>query len=179
MSIFPTTDLISDVGRAAVPLKKAEALNRLERFASSSEGVSETPKTNRTTPNYRAVDTSFVISTSKSSIPMNTIAPDKNEASATFRKFEAFILQTWLELLLPKADGGSYGSDQAGDLWRSLMAEQLGDQLAKTGALGLARLTKQSLDQANETLAHNSIDLIAKTNELQNPKQVNSESPFS
>lgn len=179
MSIFPATDLISDVGRAAIPLRKSEALHRLERFAFSAGGVAETQSTTKTVHNYRDVNASFVISTSKSSLPSNPLAPDKNEASVAFRKFEAFILQTWLELLLPTAESGAYGRDQAGGFWRSLMAEQLGDQLARTGALGLARLTEHSLDQANDSQAKSKSDPIEESNRSRNPAQDIPVSPIS
>lgn len=160
MSILTAIDLISDVGRAALPSRKAEALHRLERLSFSGEGIAATPNNTITTHNYRDANPSFHISSSRSSSPLNNSSSDRNEAASVFMKFEAFILQTWLEILLPKVDGGAYGDDQAGGVWRSLMAEQFGEQLAKTGALGLARLTEHSAHQANEALTHNRVDLV-------------------
>lgn len=179
MSIFAGSDLISDVGRAALPSRKAEALHRLQRFANTPEAVAATPTTTKTDHNYSDTITSFVILPVKSSTLLNAAAPDNKEASLAFRKFEAFILQTCLELLLPKADSGAYGSDESGALWRSLMAEHLGNQLAETGALRLARLTEHSLHQTKNVLASSRIELIGDSNQSHNPAQIKSASPFS
>jgi flagellar protein FlgJ len=164
MSIFPTNDLISDVGRAALPSRKSEALHKLERFSFSGGRVTSTPNTTITTQDFRDIYTSRHVLPSKSSMVLNVDCPDKNDSSAVFRKFEAFILHTWLELLLPKVDSGAFGSDHAGGLWRSLVAEQLGEQLGKTGALGLARLAEHGVYQTKESPSHSRFDLIEESN---------------
>lgn len=139
MSIFPATDLVLDVGRAADPSKRDAALNRLERMsgAASAEKFSADSPTSS-----RALRSSpyGAMSTHAASRMPTTSAHASTEAPAVYKKFEAFILQTWLETLLPKLEGGAYGHDNAGGVWRSMMAEQLGDQLAKSDSLGLARV---------------------------------------
>lgn len=54
------------------------------------------------------------------------------------QKFEAFVLQSFVELMLPKEAENVYGSGIAGGYWKSMMAEQMATQLAKTGKLGVA-----------------------------------------
>jgi Rod binding domain-containing protein len=41
--------------------------------------------------------------------------------------------------LLPKGAGAVFGQGTAGDMWRSMLAEQVSLQIAKSGKLGLAR----------------------------------------
>lgn len=140
MSIFPATDLVLDVGRAADPSKRDAALNRLERMSgvSSTEKFASGPQIASSSAMRHA---SFgVMSTHVQSRAPAASAQPHSEAPAAYKKFEAFILQTWLETLLPKLEGGAYGHDNAGGVWRSMMAEQLGDQLAKSDSLGLARV---------------------------------------
>jgi hypothetical protein len=41
--------------------------------------------------------------------------------------------------MLPKEDSGVFGSGTAGDVWRSMLAEQLAKQLGKSVDLGLGK----------------------------------------
>lgn len=54
------------------------------------------------------------------------------------QKFEAFVLQSFIELMLPKEAENVYGSGTAGGYWKSMMAEQMAVQIARTGKTGVA-----------------------------------------
>jgi len=41
--------------------------------------------------------------------------------------------------MLPKDSSNVFGQGTAGDMWRSMLAEQVAQQIAKSGALGLAK----------------------------------------
>ena len=41
--------------------------------------------------------------------------------------------------MLPKDAGSVFGEGTAGDVWRSMLSEQIARQIAKSGALGLSR----------------------------------------
>ena len=41
--------------------------------------------------------------------------------------------------MLPKDAPGVFGEGAAGDMWRSMLSEQIAKQIAKSGALGLSR----------------------------------------
>ncbi|WP_338305220.1 rod-binding protein, partial [Bradyrhizobium ottawaense] len=56
-----------------------------------------------------------------------------------YRKFEAFILQTFVETMLPKESEQVFGKGTAGGVWKSMLAEQLGSQLAKGNGIGIAK----------------------------------------
>jgi peptidoglycan hydrolase FlgJ len=56
-----------------------------------------------------------------------------------YRKFEAFILQTFVETMLPKESEEVFGKGTAGSVWKSMLAEQLGNQLAKGKGIGIAK----------------------------------------
>lgn len=163
MSIFPSIDLVIDVGRAADPSRKAEALKRLERISSSTSASASIPfalnPTNLSTRNLL----SFHSPKQQISTPPGASPDFQDNQVAAFRKFEAFILQTWLDVLLPKAGFGAYGNDQAGGLWRSLMAEQLGEQLSKNDSFGIERLAHHGAEHANEASIRNKIDFAMKT----------------
>jgi peptidoglycan hydrolase FlgJ len=54
------------------------------------------------------------------------------------QKFEAFVLQNFIELMLPKNADGVYGSGVAGDNWKSLLAEKMASQISQSGRVGVA-----------------------------------------
>lgn len=164
MSLLPASDLIIDVGRAADPSRKAEALHRLERLSFSAGDGETIPDFPKLPLDYKAMHPSFHISKATNSIPLHTLPRRMDNGSVAFKKFEAFILQTWLEILLPKVNGGAFGNDQAGGLWRSLMAEQLGDQLAKSDSLGITRLIEHSAQPTDDAPDPNRSFLGVKSN---------------
>ena len=49
------------------------------------------------------------------------------------------MLNSFVSELLPKDTGEVFGQGMAGDMWRSMLAEQVSTQIAKSGKLGLAR----------------------------------------
>jgi peptidoglycan hydrolase FlgJ len=139
MSIFPATDIISDVARSADPRKVQLAMKRLA-------GVNRADNANGSDFIALARPTASVSVAKANNSPMRIdavtarIAPRSDPASVAAKKFEAFVLQRWLEALLPKEESGSFGSGGAGNVWRSMMAEQLGAQIANAGGLGIQRL---------------------------------------
>ena len=56
-----------------------------------------------------------------------------------YRKFEAFVLQVFVETMLPKQSEDLFGKGTAGTVWRSMLAEQLGNQLAQGKGIGIAK----------------------------------------
>lgn len=161
MSIFPATDLVLDVGRAADPSKRDAALNRLERMSGtapiepfSASSLSSSSQALRPS-SFGGVSTH---AQSRMATASTKSGAEGNQAPAAYKKFEAFILQTWLETLLPKLEGGAYGHDNAGGVWRSMMAEQLGDQLAKSDSLGLARVIGSGKTTEIDATQNQSVD---------------------
>ncbi|KZK86548.1 Rod binding protein [Pseudovibrio sp. Ad46] len=64
----------------------------------------------------------------------------KLETADLGEKLESAVLQTFVKSMLPKETENVYGGGTAGTMWKGLMAEQLANQLAKTGSLGLAEM---------------------------------------
>lgn len=140
MSIFPTTDIISDVARAADPEKVRIATKRLSEFGATSVASScdkGFPGAQSTRSRVWMGDA--VTATIDQAPPTDINAKPLSAA----QKFEAFLLQSWLENLLPKEGGDAYGAGPGANVWRSMMAEQLGAQLARAGGLGLNKILVQ------------------------------------
>lgn len=56
----------------------------------------------------------------------------------TFRRFEAMVLQTFIQNMLPKDGAAVYGKGMAGDMWKSLLAEKVATVVAERGGIGIA-----------------------------------------
>ena len=56
-----------------------------------------------------------------------------------YRKFEAFILQMFVESMLPQDASEVFGKGTAGTVWRSMLAEQIGNEMAKGNGIGIAQ----------------------------------------
>jgi len=131
MSIFPAADIVSDVARAANPARAQIAISRLQKAAAMRADNGDRHQDFPGAPASRAA----------SGLSSNQ-APQRIEAGpdTPARKFEAFLLQSWLEIILPASEGGFFGNGGESSVWRSLMAEQLGDQLARSGGIGLQKM---------------------------------------
>jgi peptidoglycan hydrolase FlgJ len=145
VSIFPATDIVSDVARAADPRRVRTAMQRLERAAAPLEAPP---------PNFDPLRFADRPSDSRAFIATyeNSQVTERRPESPG-QKFEAFLLGSWLEMLLPKEEAGVFGMGGAGDVWRSLMAEQLGAQLAGSGGIGVQKLIDQSYAPTTDTRA--------------------------
>jgi hypothetical protein len=56
-----------------------------------------------------------------------------------FAQLEAFVLQTFVQTMLPKDSKTFFGKGTAGEVWKSMLAEKLGAQIASSNQLGLAK----------------------------------------
>jgi flagellar protein FlgJ len=131
LSIQTATDLILDVVRAADPTvaRKAEAMLEAASVR-KSEVAAGTP----------AFERQLLASSDPSGLPVSTASgmPVVDQTAETYQKFEAMILQKFIGSMLPQDSEELYGKGTAGEVWRGMMAEQLGAVLAKGGGIGIA-----------------------------------------
>jgi len=150
MAIRPPSDIVLDVARAADPLRYAEAKTRLHSLAGPAGG-----------PGFDEVFGEVVRRPRRSfgSDPMGgatalrnatTLARPRDcgggdpRASAAHRAFEAMALKTMVESMLPKDSEAVYGQGLSGDVWRSMLAEQVANQIAESGGVGIAERLAES-----------------------------------
>jgi hypothetical protein len=55
-----------------------------------------------------------------------------------YGQFEAFVLQSFIESMLPRNAINVFGRGSAGEFWRSMLAEKMGGELARGGSVGIA-----------------------------------------
>ncbi len=121
LAISATGDLVLDVVRAADPAAVEAARTRLAAFAG------------------KAQEAEFGVAAAGEATAARPAAG--NAAGATpeaFARFEAMVLQSFIQTMLPKDTESVYGGGLAGEMWQSMLAEQLGHTMAKRGGIGIA-----------------------------------------
>lgn len=74
------------------------------------------------------------------------------------QQFESFVLRSFVESMLPDDNSSYFGTGTAGKIWKSMLAEQLGDEMAKDGGIGISDMLEKrgakaaALDGAKEEL---------------------------
>ena len=146
MIVTATPDVVLDVLEAADPATQRAATAKLDAlkspdagFAATMDGeVSKAAATART-----AADQSTASAAPSEPASPSTAAPVQviraSSPTDVYRKFEAFVLQVFVETMLPKQSEDLFGKGTAGTVWRSMMAEQLGNQLAAGKGIGIAK----------------------------------------
>jgi Rod binding domain-containing protein len=56
----------------------------------------------------------------------------------SFKRFEAMVLQTFIQNMLPKDGAAVYGKGMAGEMWKSMLAEKVAGVVAERGGIGIA-----------------------------------------
>jgi len=62
----------------------------------------------------------------------------KSASPESFKRFEAMVLQSFIQNMLPKDGAAVYGKGMAGEMWKSMMAENLAKVMADRGGIGIA-----------------------------------------
>jgi len=121
---IPTSgDLILDVVRAADPAAAEAARTRLASFAAKAQGAT------------------FDAAAATGEAPRGKAATGAATGAATpdaFARFEAMVLQSFIQTMLPEDTESVYGGGMAGEMWQSMLAEQLGTAVARRGGIGIA-----------------------------------------
>ncbi|MDN2567262.1 rod-binding protein [Aquibium sp. A9E412] len=119
MAISPPGDIVSEVAAAADPAALAAARAKLARHAERADG------------------TGFAATTAAPAAAMPA-APRGAPAPDAFVKFEAMVLQTFVESMLPEDSDGVYGEGLSGEMWKSMLAGELARAMADRGGIGIA-----------------------------------------
>ena len=145
MAISIPSDLVLDVVNAADPVERQMAAQRLGSASRSAMQVASATGAvpdlgSGTEPasfekHYASAGKPAVLSDAGISRYSKGIAKEQNPVS---EKFVALMLHEMLETMLPRDTEGIYGEGLSGDMWRSMLSEQVSNQMAKSDKLDLA-----------------------------------------
>lgn len=149
MTVSPIPDLIVDVMAAAEPTSQRIATSKLERLSSAvgdfSAAMNEKSGLAGTTPTGKFSARAGVASSTPAGGGGHTpFVKAANSDSTVYRKFEAFVLQMFVESMLPQNASDIFGKGTAGTIWRSMLAEQIGNEMAKGDGIGIAKQLARS-----------------------------------
>ena len=65
-------------------------------------------------------------------------AAPANTPMTPHQEFEAFVLRSFVETMLPDDATAAYGSGTAGEIWKGMKAEHIGNAMARSGGIGIA-----------------------------------------
>ena len=72
----------------------------------------------------------------------------KPTAAETAQEFESVLLGSFIQAMLPKHVENVLGRGLAGEIWKSMLSEKLGAELARRGDFGIAELVREAGDAA-------------------------------
>jgi flagellar protein FlgJ len=103
-----------------------------------------------------------VAETAAGSAPEKSIAfvsrGSKSGVMTPTQQFESFVLRSFVEGMLPDDNSSYFGTGTAGKIWKSMLAEQLGDEMARDGGIGISEMLEKrgakavALDGAKDEL---------------------------
>jgi hypothetical protein len=137
VSINPPSDIVFDVARAADPARSVAATERLAQMApepdSADAAFSDVLSGLRTPP----VETASL----RTHLELPLVhSPGKSEPldpqTKAYRGVGAMVLRNLVEAMLPSSEE-YFGEGTAGMIWKSMLADQLGTELAKKVDLGI------------------------------------------
>lgn len=135
MAISTPSDLVLDVVRAADPSQVAAAQEQMKTnranflatsLAEKGEGFGATVDILNRTTNAARVEATAQHKDEDGKVPR------------VYRNFEAVYLTNFVQTMLPSESEEVYGKGNAGEMWKSMMAEQIGSVLSESGGVGIA-----------------------------------------
>lgn len=155
MAISPPSDIVLDVTRAADPLRQQVAFDRLSRmsvpgagtqFASALDGAASSVGAGLAGAREKFA--------ALHGTPATAPSPGQSAQRKTLEKFEAQVLSTFIEKMMPEANTNNFGDGMAGGVWRSMLSEQIAGELAKGGGIGLQKKIAAAIEaRSGETPA--------------------------
>jgi peptidoglycan hydrolase FlgJ len=127
MAISPPSDIVMDVVNAADPTRVQEAQEKLRTQTATLAAARLTRQ-----------DQGFATDVASLDKAVGMRLDRTNATPETYRKFEAMVLQNFLKYMMPNDSEDVYGKGMAGDIWKSMSAEQIANSIAKRGGIGIA-----------------------------------------
>ena len=138
MSINPASDIVLDVARAAAPSQSSAAAERLSRLGSMAPAAGDFAGLMAPTATPDGELRGQIGDVGWQTCSDGARAIERTDERLQGRSRNSFCNAS-SRSMLPKEDSGVFGSGTAGDVWRSMLAEQLAKQIGKTVDLGLGK----------------------------------------
>jgi hypothetical protein len=139
VAINPPSDIVLDVINAADPTRAEAATQRLNALGAGAASDDFAKVLDTTAPSSTTgVAAAVGMANARATLLKKDLAASQKTAHAEV-EFEATLLNNFVGEMLPKDAPGVYGEGTAGDVWRSMLGDQIAHQIAKSGELGIAK----------------------------------------
>jgi flagellar protein FlgJ len=157
VSITPASDILLDVAKAADPARSAEATARLAQLA-ENELPSDMQFSSLIDTRHREPSEIRIWSMPAPAPKMRHNQHVESPAEAV-EGLERLLLQRLVESMLPREASTLFGRGTAGDVWRSMLSDQLAAQIASVVDLGITRAVPWlERDRSTDTVADRHIE---------------------
>ena len=106
-------------------------------------------------------------------------APHVRKTADAAQKFEAFVLQSFIQEMMPETQESVFGGGISGDFWKSMMSEKIAEQVAERGGLGLAKLVRTGHTVPSRPAGFNPLDVLGPASGLNGVAQLLDAKPLS
>ncbi|WP_181832488.1 rod-binding protein [Bosea caraganae] len=141
MAISPPSDIVLDVTRAADPTRHQVAFERLARMSApgmaGTQFASAVDQAAPGKPSGLAGAREKFAALAPAKPGSAEASPEAQKTKKTLQKFEAQVISTFIEQMMPETNGNNFGNGMAGGVWRSMLSEQIAGEIAKSGGLGI------------------------------------------
>lgn len=146
MAISPISDIVLEVAKAADPKSYSEAAARLGRLAGTAAPATAASLPETFAETLGGVKARAPVAPHVPFDPALALVRMQNHDALAAQpakpqeQFEAFVLSNFVETMLPKDSEVLFGGGTAGEIWKSMLAQGLGTQLARVGGIGIAHM---------------------------------------
>ena len=147
MATDPSSDIVLEVAKAADPMRAAAVAQRLNSLAgaASVDGADFAQTLAATAADSASPSAAAAVSAIPGAADARArfaaAAADSADARADKVKtgFESVMLNSFVSEMMPKDTESVFGQGLAGDMWKSMLADQVSRQMAKSDVLGIAK----------------------------------------
>jgi peptidoglycan hydrolase FlgJ len=153
VAISPSSDLVLDVVRAADPTVMAEAQQKLQ----SAKASLQASRLNEKSAGFEVAMNTMNNAAADAGLGNRATNSIKTEdIPKPYRQYEGIVLQNFISSMLPKDSEAVYGKGNAGEIWKSMMAEQIGNTISERGGVGIAKqMYSEELEKVRNKGAQN------------------------
>jgi hypothetical protein len=176
VAINPPSDIVLGVANAADPQRYRAAAERLQRLSSMaadgvgpqapSQGAASPVASPSLSPGLASETVDIPRSRAVSARRAVTSPKQLHGTSDAFAQLEAFILQHFIQSMLPKNASTVFGKGTAGEIWKSMLAEKLGGEVAKSGHIGIASRLQTATAASRTHIAAAALGLLQRSASL-------------
>lgn len=160
MSITPPSDIVLDVARAADPARYQEASAKLSTPGGADPAAFNDAFRTAGAGIHMPLDARATLT----ALQTDSAVTKAGAKSDPYKTFEAFVLRQFVEKMMPDKAKSVFGKGNAGGIWKSMLAEQVGNEISKAGGIGIAKILagpqasdkaaaeKQAADRAADAL---------------------------